>query len=40
MNQTKILSGRQIDELLKLATLLEKPCFDEAQKQILAYNLS
>ncbi len=40
MNQTKILSGRQIDELLKLATLLEKPCFDEAQKQILAYNLT
>lgn len=40
MNQKKILSSRQIDELLKLATLLEKPCFDETQKQIIAYNLT
>lgn len=40
MNQKKILSSRQIDELLKLATLLEKPCFDESQKQIIAYDLT
>lgn len=39
-NQTRIFSSNQIDELLKLATLLEKPCFDETQKQIIADNLT